>query len=333
MRWNVSTKMPIAWSPENLWNRVMILAINLNAAIDRIYFLDRFVPGAHNRAQKTLLNVGGKGLCVARVLKTLGAPHRAISFIAGKNGKALAKLLRQDGIDTQLIWVPGDTREANVIVETDLNQHSHITTSGYSLNRAYCDQFLDKIKEIALGAKWAVIAGTVPPGTPNSFYKEIIELLHEYGVKVLIDSFGPPLLETLSVSPDVVKMNQDEFLDTFQINSPKDLSDWISSGLRQMEISKIKALVLTCGKVGILAFTPEGIYHAGCKAQKEVNAAGAGDAASAALVHRFSSGDSWNEALPWAVATSAAVVMTEGTAECYQKDILEIYPQTWIKQI
>ena len=182
----------------------MILAIDLNAALDRIYFIDRFIPGTHIRAQKNLLSVGGKGLCAARVLKTLGAPHRAISFIAGKNGKTLAKLLSQNDIDAELIWVPGNTREANVIVETDLNRHSHITTSGYQLNRAYCDQYLDKIKEIALGAKWAVIAGTLPQGTPNSFYKEVIGLLHEYGVKVLIDSFGPPLLETLTVLPDVV---------------------------------------------------------------------------------------------------------------------------------
>ena len=66
---------------------------------------------------------------------------------------------------------------------------------------------------------------------------------------------------------------------------------------------------------------------------KEVNAAGAGDAVSAAIVYRITQGDDWTQALTWAAAVSAAVVLTEGTAECSMTDIQNLYPKVWVKKL
>jgi 1-phosphofructokinase family hexose kinase len=311
----------------------MILAINVNAALDKVYFIDRFVPDTHMRVSKTNLYIGGKGLDTALVLQTLGAPTLAISFIAGKNGESLAKLLDQNRIPNDLIWVPGETREANVIIEVSLNRHSHITTCGYEVTREDCNLFLEHISQAASHAQWAVMAGSLPKGAPANFYAEIIDLLHNKGVKTLIDNTGLPMLEALKVFPDIVKMNRDEFKETFmvEINQP---DQCVPVCKQQMSRFGIKSLVITCGKDGILALTPEGVFHAGCaKIIEDVNAAGAGDAVSAALLYRFSLGDTWSKALLWAAATSAAVVLTEGTAVCYMSDILEFYPCTWVKEI
>ena len=84
----------------------MILAINANAALDRVYFLDRLLPATHNRTQKSVLSVGGKGLDTAVVLQAIGAPCCAVSFIAGRNGQALAELLEQRRIRSELILAP-----------------------------------------------------------------------------------------------------------------------------------------------------------------------------------------------------------------------------------
>jgi 1-phosphofructokinase family hexose kinase len=311
----------------------MILVINLNAAIDRIFFIDRFTPDTHMRTQKALLSIGGKGLCTARVLKSLSADHCAISFIAGKNGKILEELLRKLEINSELIWVPGETREANVIVETDFNRHSHITTTGYHINRVQCDQFIAQINIFTSKAKWAIIAGSVPQGTPESFYKESIELLHKKGVKVLVDISGVYLYEALNAYPEIVKMNQDEFESTFLIDHPENMSEWVSVCQSQMKTSNISSLVLTCGKEGILAFINQGVFHAGCNGVIEKNAAGAGDAVSAALVNSLFQGNSWEKSLTIAAAVGAATAMTDGTAECHQEDINTLYPQVWIKKL
>lgn len=310
----------------------MILAINVNAALDRIFFIDRFAPNTHMRSSKAVLSVGGKGLDTALVLKTLDAPVCALSFIAGKNGKILEELLNKHQITTKFIWLPGETRESIVIVETDLNRHSHVTTSGYTLTEDSIRTFFEKLTELAPKADWAILAGSLPGGASPTLYRELIECLHQHHVKTLIDGFGAPILQTLPAHPEIVKMNQHEFQETFEVQAC-DFTELILCCKTQMQIHDIQNLVITCGKDGILALTQDGVFHAGCTEVKEVNAAGAGDAVSAALSYRLSLGDSWPQALIWAAATSAAVVITEGTAESYIKDINDFYPIAWVKQI
>ncbi len=152
-------------------------------------------------------------------------------------------------------------------------------------------------------------------------------------MRTLIDHFGEPLLIALKEKPDIVKMNQVEFQDTFEVVL-NGLDEWISACKFQMETHQIDSFVITCGKEGILAFTPEGIFQAGCsRVIKEINAAGAGDAVSAAIVHHLANGESWSSALAWAAATGAAVALTESTAVCYMEDIISLHPHTWVKQL
>ena len=66
---------------------------------------------------------------------------------------------------------------------------------------------------------------------------------------------------------------------------------------------------------------------------KEVNAAGSGDAVSAALGLHLSQGEDWPEALRHAVAVSGAVVLTEGTAECRLEDVARLLPQAQVTRL
>lgn len=310
----------------------MILAINANAAVDIVMFIDRFLPGDTMRPTRVVRSVGGKSLVSAVILRALGAPVKAVSFAAGRNGETLASLLQDHQIDIDLIWVEGETRVANVIVETDFNRHSHITTPGYTVTEQDCDTFINRIRLNAANARWAVIAGSLPGGAPPSLYAEIIRVLHQEGVKVLIDCFGPPAVEALEASPEIVKMNQDEFTMTFQLE-PQTEGDWVAAVRDVMQRCAIQNFVLTCGKAGILACTSQTTYFSKAPLMKEVNAAGSGDAVSATIAYRLSLGETWDQALAWAASAGAAVVLTEGTADCRMEDVLRIYPQTSVDVI
>ncbi len=324
---------PIAAEVSTLKNaNSPILAINTHAALDRIFFIERFVPETNMRACKVVEAIGGKGLDVAAVLKSLEAPVQAISFIAGKNGEILADLLHQKQIPTDLLWLPGETRLANVIIETELHRHSHISTTGYRVDRGHCDRFLARLAEFAAQAAWAVISGSLPPGAPVDYYSEIIRLLHDHHVQALIDTVGPALLETLTELPEIVKMNRLECSETFGLQAA-DLLDWIEPVKGIMDRYAIRSFILTGGSEGFLAFTPEGINHAASPKLQAVNAAGAGDAVSAAIVNRLQIGDSWEQALKWAAAASAAVVLTEATAECSLAGVLAMLPRAQVERL
>jgi 1-phosphofructokinase family hexose kinase len=301
-----------------------ILTVNANAAIDRILFIKEYQPGAIMYTDHCIDSVGGKGLDTAVVLQVLGAQHIALSFIAGDNGKHLARILDEHGINHDLVWVDGDTRIAHVIVETARRRDSHVTTRGYSIRDADEAEFIKRYLSHISGATWVIAAGSLPPGLSSDFYKTIVNIASRAGVKTIIDCPGKPMLSAIEAKPTVVKMNVSEFKDTFNIacDNIEKLADSASKLLKQLELS---SLVITCGKEGILAVLPDCCYLADTPPQVPVNSAGAGDAVSAALAWRFSQSDSWEDALKWAAAASAAVVLTEGTAECALDDINRLY--------
>src|SRR5262249_42900725 len=59
-------------------------------------------------------------------------------------------------------------------------------------------------------AAWLMICGSVPPGTPPSFYTEIVHLAKKRGVKTLLDTDGDALVHALEAKPSVITPNQHE---------------------------------------------------------------------------------------------------------------------------
>ena len=171
-----------------------------------------------------------------------------------------------------------------------------------------------------------ICAGSVPPVITPAVYREITEIAHQNKTPVLIDSSGKMITEALPANPDIIKMNWDEFEVTFN-RKALTLDELKVQALEVYKNLQIKSLVLTCGADGILSCSPEGAFHTIVPKLKAVNAAGAGDAVSSALAWRFSESDNWHDALKWAGATSAAVVLTSGTAECRLEDVHRLLPQ------
>ncbi|MCL4561511.1 MAG: hexose kinase [Chloroflexi bacterium] len=310
----------------------MFLTVTPNSALDRVVLIDRFTPGSVMRAARVVESVGGKGLDASVVLRHLGQETCALGFVAGETGKILVRLLDRYGIRHDLDWVNGETRTANVIVEAASQRHSHLIAPGYRVEPADWQSLLNRFSCRVAEAKWVIAGGSLPDGLPLDFYRTMIETAHRAGVPVLIDCPGEPARNALPASPEIMKMNDSEFQATFGIETP-DLDLIREAGADVRHANNLPALVVTCGKQGILALTTEGNFLATAPEQQAVNAAGAGDAVSAGLVWRLSLGDGWQRALCWAAAAGAATVLTEGTADCELAQVEGIYPQVSVSRL
>lgn len=310
----------------------MILTVTPNAALDRVIFIDEFQPGATMRASRMVDYVGGKGLDAAVALRTFEIDTLALSIVGGLTGQALAKLLDGYGIRHDLIWLEGETRISHVIVETHHHHHSHIIGGMLPISPEAAASLLQRYQAHLPQAAWVIAAGTLAPGFPVSYYRTLTETAHAVGVPILVDSSGPPVVELIPARPTILKMNRAEFNQTFNAKA-QTVADLQASGQAVREREKLPALVLTSGAEGILALTPEGSYHAVAPRQHAVNAAGAGDTASAILAWRFSLGDNWREALRWAAAASAASVLAEGTGESRRPDVQRLLPEVEVKSL
>ncbi|WP_299024323.1 hexose kinase [uncultured Thermanaerothrix sp.] len=310
----------------------MFLTVTPNSALDRVYFIDSFMPGTRMVAIKSVESVGGKGFDTSVALRGLNLETLALGFVAGNNGRTLVSLLDQYGIHHDLIWVEGETRLAMVIVEQNYHRHSHIMVGGYTVPVSAQEELINRLKRHLSEAHWVILAGSLPQGVSSDLYARLALTAKQFGRSVLIDCPGEPALQSIQASPTVLKMNWQEFSQTFGV-----FADSLGTLARQaIEIrlsQKIPSLVITCGEDGILAITPEKSLLATAPKQNAINAAGAGDATSAALAWRLSLGDPWSEALRWAAATGAAAVLTERTGECNSEDILRIYPSVQVREI
>lgn len=308
----------------------MILTVTPNAALDRVIFIDEFRPGTSMRTARWLNKVGGKALDASVALRTFNQATLALTFVAGSVGRLLINLLDGYGIQHDVVWLDGDTRISHVLVETKHRRHSHITAGKITVPPAAAGELLAKFEQHLPAARWVIAGGTLPAGLPVDYYGRLIKLARQAGVPLLLDSSGEPVRAVLASPPAVLKMNWAEFCTTF--NAPAGTLQQLAAQAQHVfEREQLLALVLTCGEQGLVAVTPAGTWQAGCPPQPVVNAAGAGDAASAALGWRLSQGDDWPQTLRWAVAVSAASVLTEGTADCRMSDIEAILAQTTVQ--
>ena len=310
----------------------MILTVTPDPVLDKILFIEEWTPGVPMQALGTTASVGGKGLDASIALRHLEQETVGMAFLAGRTGKELALMIEARGISLEAVWTGGETRTAHVITEIKPKRHSHLFSGQLEVDEGQCRLFFQRLSNRLLETAWVICGGIIPACLPANFYYRVIKEAGACDVPVLVDSFRDFILEAIPARPAVVKMNWQEFEWTFA-EKAQGLEELLARGKKVYQEAALQALVITCGPEGILAFTPQGIFHAMPPRLDAVNAAGAGDAASAAIAWRRSVGDGWAATLHWAAAVSAAVVLTAGTADCRMEDIQRIYPQVEVKHI
>ncbi len=308
----------------------MILTVTPNSALDRILFIDEWSPGLVMRTDGYDDCMGGKGMDCAVVLTHLGVDTVGLVFEAGATGREMLAVAGRYGITTEAVRVEGETRLALVVCETAHGRHSHIMAGALKVGEEHLQELMRLFRVRIHEADWVIGAGTLAPGCPQTFYHDLIVAAAD--TPVLIDCAGEPMLASLPARPAIVKMNLEEFAQTFGVR-PQSFEGWLAESHRVYRTHGMGALVLTMGAEGMLAFCAEGAFRVTPPVQQPVNAAGAGDAASASLVWRLAKGDGWKASLRWAGAVSAAVVLTEGTADCHMADAERLYGDVVVSEL
>lgn len=311
----------------------MILTVTPDPVLDNILLIEKWTQDIPMKAIGHHRSVGGKGLDSSVALTHLGGCGWAFCFLAGRTGQELLDLICEEyGFPVSPVWVQGDTRAAHIIADTGAKTHNHIFTGGINLTpeneHILITQFVEKLPL----ASFVITGGIFPDSASPDLHAKIIQEANSQGIPTLIDAHTRFMRSALKYRPTIVKQNQHEFCDTFNQNC-RSVSDLVTAGRNISVENNIQNLVITCGKSGILAFTEQGDFHVLPPILEPINAAGAGDAASAALAWQLSETRNWQTALHWAVAVSAAVVLTEGTADFHLNDVERILKDVEIKRI
>jgi 1-phosphofructokinase family hexose kinase len=289
----------------------VIYTLTLNPAIDRELTVPAIAFDRVLRATRTRVDWGGKGFNVSRVLKNLGAPSTALGFVGGRAGELLRDGLQALGIGTDFVWVAGETRTNVSVVTPEGGHYLKVNEAGPGIEPGKQKELLDKIESLASPGDWWVLAGSLPPGVPDSFYARIIEVLNARGALSLLDTTGEALRLGCGAKPFVIKPNAEETqaLTGLRIETPADTA-LAAPGLRALGAQNV---VISMGKAGALLQTADETWLAHAPAIEEKNPIGAGDAMVGGLVWAMAQGLALNDALAWGVASGAATASLSGT--------------------
>ena len=265
-----------------------------------------------SRAASTRVDWGGKGFNVSRALKALGTDSVAMAFAGGDTGHRLARGLQLLGIDTDFVQVAGETRTNVVIVDETTGRHIKVNEAGPSILLDEHEQLLQRVRQrVQPGDLW-VLAGSLPPGLPASFYAEIIELLQAAGARAFLDASGEPLRLGCAARPALVKPNAVEAQEITgqRIASPQDAL----AAADRFLAGGIELVALSMGADGLVLATASQAVWAKPPVVPVSNPTGAGDSLLAGVVWAAEQGLPLADVARWGVATGTASAMREGVS-------------------
>ena len=306
----------------------MIVTLTPNTSLDRVIFLPRFEWGQTIRATNSTLSMGGKGTDVSMVLAALGYPSLALGFAAGGTGQCMARMLKEQGVRGDFVWVRGETRTNYVLIDTDRGRQSTITLAGLLVQPTHVDTLRARLRAHLPRASCLVLGGSLPQGIEPKLYRDLITDTKAAGVPTLFDASGSGLKAGVCALPTLLKLNRTE-LEQLTGNTPL-IGERVRCAAREWVTRGVERVVATAGAQGAWAFSADEEYFIPFLPIEPLNTAGAGDGLMAGLAVGLEEGWGWVEALRLGTAAAAAVCLTPGTAQCHREDVERLLPQVRI---
>jgi len=289
----------------------MIITVTANPAIDKIYAIDRLKVGEVTqdefltRATWSDTSAGGKGINVSIFLARMGVESVAMGFVGGHTGHVVVRDLRDEGVTTNFVWVREETR-TNVTILEHGREHVPILIdeAGASVSQEEISRFLRRYKRMIKRASWVVLGGSLPPGVPDDFYRELAELGKEAGAKVAVSAGGSALAHALPACPYLVKPDIRERLSM----EGEDLStrEGIIAAGKGMVACGVEMIIVSHEFTGDIVITRDAVWEikARVRATALKNLVGADDALLGGLIYKLNQDLGIEEALRFGMAAA-----------------------------
>ncbi|GGC76501.1 1-phosphofructokinase [Enterococcus wangshanyuanii] len=298
----------------------MIYTVTLNPSIDYIVHVDDLKLGDLNRMTADFKLPGGKGINVSRILKRINAESTALGFLGGFTGTFISDWLTREKIQTNFTPVGEDTR-INIKLKSD--EETEINGLGPTVSNEEM-QNLKQILSTVQADDIVVLSGSTPASLRKGFYEELIQIVKEKKTDFIIDTTGADLLNALPQEPLLVKPNNHELAELFNVEF-QTIEDILPFGERLLTNGAKHAIISMAGD-GALLFTPTGIYQSNVLKRPLKNSVGAGDSMIAGFVGTFAKNNDPIEAFKWGIACGSATAFSDdlATADLINELISEV---------
>lgn len=309
----------------------MIYTVTLNPAVDRELTVPALEFNSVLRATAWQVDCGGKGFNVSRMLMALGQPSVALGFAGGRSGELLRDGLAALDIETDFVWVAGETRTNVSIVSEAHDHYIKANEPGPAISSEDQARLLAQVQGLAQAGDWWVLAGSLPPGVPTTIYADMLVILNEARAKAILDTSGEALQYGCAGRPFLAKPNETELSKLTGLPVGNEVE--LVTAVRAVQAMGVGHVVVSLGKAGALLADEDGIVMAAGPKIEEQNPIGAGDSMVGGMVWSLSQGYNVVKALRWGIACGAATASMGGTAVGSRELVESLLPQIQMKTI
>lgn len=307
----------------------MIATFCMNPCFDRTVTVDCLTVGGTNRVRSVRMDVGGKGVNVARVLSRLGMDALCLGTAGRENAASFLHLLEREQVRHCFMEVAGSVRTNTKVVSLSEEKVTEINEPGPVMTPQEQEAFVHLALPAAQEATWCVLTGSLPGGCNAALYSEWVRRLG--GQRCILDAAGDALLLALPEHPFLVKPNRDELCQT--LGRALTSRDALAEGARELVSRGARHVLVSLGGDGALLVDERRVLFAPPLPVRACSTVGAGDAMVAGLLYGLQKYGRLEAALCCGTAAGAASVMTEGTQLVRPEDFEALRPQAVVQEV
>jgi 6-phosphofructokinase 2 len=296
----------------------------MNPAVDQSSSTSFVTDEKKLKCRNLRYDPGGGGINVSRAIMNLGGKTKSFYPAGGCTGDLLEKLLDREKIEHSRIPIDESTRVNVHILEETTNKQYRFNMPGTRLQEGEWIKCIQTLEDFTPSPDFIVASGSLPPGVPNDFYKQVAKLSKKLGSKLIVDTSGDPLRRTLEEGIFLIKPNLREFTELIN-EKMKDEKHIIQKGRQIIENNRCKIIVISMGASGTFVITSDNYDHLHSPIVPINSRIGAGDCMVAGITLKLAMGDSLDEAVKYGVAAGAAAVITPGTELCRKEDVERLF--------
>lgn len=295
----------------------MIVTLTANPSLDRTVTLaGPLAPGEVQAAVSAREDAGGKGINVARVAAAAG--ERAVAVLPLSPEDPFHTVLRATGIPARAVPVAGHVR-SNIAITDPRGETTKLNLPGAELSAAERAALIEAVVTASAGARWLVLAGSVPPGAGDDLYVDVIAATRgrwgAHAPRIAVDTSGPALAAVVAdAHPDLIKPNDDELAALLDDDAARDADPAsLVAAARRFVPTRVGAALITLGSAGALLVTADGAWIGRPPPIRPVSTVGAGDSSLAGYLLADLDGADESTRLATAIRYGAAAASLPGT--------------------
>lgn len=307
----------------------MITTVCMNPSFDKTAEVEKVNVGDVTRLENVRVDIGGKGVNVAIVLRRLNEEARCVGCLGEENADRFLRMITKENVPFDYLSVPGEVRTNLKMLDRNKKSIIELNEPGVSLSDEELTRFIELLKAKSADSNYVVLSGRLPTGCPENTYQRCMQALE--GKKCVLDAAGESLLHGIKERPYLIKPNLPEMQAIMrkELRTLREIRDaamfLISYGAQNV--------VVSMGKTGAVFVNEKKTLFAPALRVEARSTVGAGDAMIGGILTGLRRGANLTEAFRFGVAAGAASVMTDGTQLVHKADFDSLLPKVTVQEV